>query len=133
MREVDYAHSFLKKLGSLSFTLWYNTHLWSHSLCFLHIFNKTKSLHKFLSQSQCELSIAIFICKVLEQHELLPTFTSITWKCYIFGLICHIWDPKTIIKSIYLLHKAEDHTQKLTSVPQRYTTLCVSIPYSLTS
>ena len=34
--------------------------------CFPHIFDQAQSLHKFLSQPQCALSIATFIGKVLE-------------------------------------------------------------------
>ena len=35
-------------------------------LCFPHIFDQPLSLHEFLSQPQHALSIATFICKVLE-------------------------------------------------------------------
>ena len=41
--------------------------------CFPHIFNRTRSLHEFLSQPQCALSIATFIGKVLEHQESLLT------------------------------------------------------------
>ena len=46
--------------------------------CFPHIFNQAQSLHGFLSQPQCALSIATFIGKVLEHRDLLLTFTRIT-------------------------------------------------------
>ena len=46
--------------------------------CFPHIFDQSQSLHEFLSQPQCALSIATFIGKVLEHRDLLLTFTRIT-------------------------------------------------------
>ena len=46
--------------------------------CFPHIFNQAQSLHEFLSQPQCALSIATFLGKVLEHRESLVTFTCIT-------------------------------------------------------
>ena len=48
--------------------------------CFPHIFDQAQSLHEFLSQPQCALSIATFIGKVLEHRDLLLTFTHITWN-----------------------------------------------------
>ena len=89
--------------------------------CFPHIFDQAQSLHEFLSQPQCALSIATFIGKVLEHRDLLLTFTRITWNVIFFGLIGHIWPPKTIIESIYLslslsLSHTHTHTQTETQL-----------------
>ena len=46
--------------------------------CFPHLFDRVQSLHEFISQPQCALSIATFISKVLEHRESLLTFTRIT-------------------------------------------------------
>ena len=46
--------------------------------CFRRIFDQAQSMHEFLSQPQCALSIATFICKVLKHRDLLLTFTCIT-------------------------------------------------------
>ena len=46
--------------------------------CFPHLFDRAQSLHEFLSQPRCALSIATFIGKVLEHRESLLTFTRIT-------------------------------------------------------
>ena len=69
---------------------------------FPHIFDQAQSLHEFLSQPQCALSIATFSGRVLEHRDLLLTFTRITWNVIFIGLIGHIWPRKTIIESIYL-------------------------------
>ena len=49
-------------------------------LCFPHLFDWVQSLHEFISQPQCALSIATFISKFLEHRESLLTFTRITWN-----------------------------------------------------
>ena len=54
--------------------------------CFPHIFDQAQSLHKFISQPQCALSITTFIGKVLEHQESLLTFTGFTWNVYILVL-----------------------------------------------
>ena len=46
--------------------------------CFPHLFDRVQSLHEFISQPKCALSIATFISKVLEHRESLLTFTRIT-------------------------------------------------------
>ena len=46
--------------------------------CFPHLFDRLQSLHNFLSQPQCALSIATFIGKFLEHRESLLTFICIT-------------------------------------------------------
>ena len=66
MRVAGYAHFALNKFESLSITLWYNAHI---QPCFPHLFDWVQSLHEFLSQPQCALSIATFIGKVLEHRE----------------------------------------------------------------
>ena len=94
-------------------------HSWSSSFttlsswCVVHPFNRDYA-YMFLcvlfklflelswSINKCAISIETFISKGLEYWELLLPLTCITWKCYIFCLICHIWPPKTVIKSIYL-------------------------------
>ena len=77
MRVVDYAHFSLNMFESLSITLkLIQCFAFDHiQPCFLHIFHQAQSLHEFLSQPQCALSIATFIGKVLEHQESLPTFT----------------------------------------------------------
>ena len=60
-------------------------------LCFPHLFDRAQSLHEFLSQPQCALSIATFIGKVIEHRESLLTLTRIMWNVIFFGLIGHIW------------------------------------------
>ena len=113
MRVVDYAYIVLNNFESLCITLWCNPVFDHIRACFPHIFDQSQSLHKFLSQPQCALSIATFIGKVLEHWESLLTFTFITWnvkkenpkkKCNIFGLISHLTfeDDNRIYLSIYL-------------------------------
>ena len=71
---------------------------------------QTQSLHEFLSQPQCALSIATFIGKVLEHRGSLLTFTCIMWNVF-FCLICYIWPPKPIIESLSLsLSHTHTHT-----------------------
>ena len=48
-------------------------HIWP---CFRRLFDRVQSLHEFLSQPQCALSIATFIGKVLHRESLV-TFTRI--------------------------------------------------------
>ena len=64
-------------------------------LRFPHIFNETQSFYyKFLSLSQCALSIGTFTNKVHEYRKSGLTFTHSMWKYYTFCLIGHIWPPK---------------------------------------
>ena len=75
---TDHAHFALNKFGSLSITLSYNAlPLITFDYAFPHIFEQTQSLPEFFSQSQCALSIATFISKVLEHRDSLLTFTCI--------------------------------------------------------
>ena len=84
MRAVDYALFAVQKFETLSIILWYNAlYLWSYRPCFPHMFHHTQSLHEFLSQPQCALSIATFISEVLEHRELPLTFTCIIWNVII--------------------------------------------------
>ena len=61
---------FPKEVGDSKFHTLIQHSTFDHILYAFYTYStKPKSLHKFLSQSQCELSIAIFIRKVLEQQE----------------------------------------------------------------
>ena len=51
---------------------------------FPHIFDQAQSLHEFLSQLQCALSIATFIGKVLEHQDIATHFHTYHVKCNIF-------------------------------------------------
>ena len=84
MRVIDYAH--------------FDTMLYLWSL------PNMRSMHKFLSLSQCALSNLTFISKVLEHQGLFLTFTCVYMKkhCIFVGLVGHIWPSKTIVKFVYL-------------------------------
>ena len=69
--------------------------------CFPHIFSHELSLHTFLSQPQCGLSIATLISTILEHREALISSTHTMWYVS-FGPIGHIWPSWTIMESIYL-------------------------------
>ena len=79
MREVDYAHSSINKLGSLSFTFWYNA---------LPLITFIYTFHKVLESSWTT--------------RVATHFHVYYMKMLYFGLINHIWHSKMIIKSIYL-------------------------------
>ena len=107
-RVVNYAHFALNMSKSLSITCWLqysaSNHIW---LCFPHTIDQNPILgwisHRHTVHSRLRHSLVKFLLN----------FTCITWKCYIFGLIGHVWPPKTIIKSISTPNRKHMHVANL--------------------
>ena len=86
VKSLDYSHLNTMLCPRLYLTK-HSTNLWSNP-----IFPRFS-----LIVTMCTLN-----CNILEHWELLPTFVCIAWKSFKCRLICHIWFPKMIIKTIYL-------------------------------
>ena len=85
-RLIDYAYFPLNKWGSQSITLWYNA-LHFITFEFFSCIDLVHFLHIFITQSQCALSIATFICKILEYWEsLLCKHDSVLVPLIIFNM-----------------------------------------------
>ena len=94
MRVVDYPHFSLNKFKSLGNTFWYNA---LPFIMFYHAFHTSLTKPILARISLLQHSLVMFL-----EHRVTTHFHMYHVKYNIFGLIGHIWPPKTIIESIYL-------------------------------